>query len=173
MKKIAFPKKFALPFVKITAGLLLFALAGCTSPAPPSVREMPPRIETPVQADPGEIDPAAPHQAPQNEGVETDGPEDDPAGTDVLPENAGGIRYLLNGEPIGLEDLQSGEIPESSTITIMAERHVPYSLVTDALLKIHGMGYLVNFGVEEVSSDEASPTANGDSDAMNAGEAVE
>ena len=165
MNATFFSNRFVLSGLKVFAGVSFVFLAGCSSPPPPTVRDMPPRIETPVQAEAGEIDPAAPHQAPQNEAPATDAPE----GAEALPEPSGGIRYLLNGDPISVEDLQSGDIPENSTITIMAERHVPYSLVTDALLKIHEMGYLVNFGVEEVSSEDDDPAVEGTPNAANEG----
>jgi hypothetical protein len=60
-----------------------------------------------------------------------------------------GVKLLAGERELRLEELEKGEIPVDSTITVLAEPSVSYGVVLDVLKKVHDLGYLVHVPTPE------------------------
>ena len=59
------------------------------------------------------------------------------------------IRYFVGDQEYTLDTLRDAELPDNTTVRISAHRHATHGLVTDSLIEIHSMGYVVEFAVED------------------------
>lgn len=113
---------------------LFFVLTGCASDPRPRPVPMPPEHPETTPVD------------PESESIVPDS-----IGEDVdVPVLAEGVRLFHEGDEISMGPLVRGEIAEGSLIQISARSDVRHSVVSEMLMKLHSMGYLVGIRAEGV-----------------------
>jgi len=65
-----------------------------------------------------------------------------------IPELAAGIRLFYEDQEISLEALARGRVPEGGLIQVAARTDVRHSAVSETLIQLHSMGFLVGIRAE-------------------------
>lgn len=137
-------KPIALP----VASALLLTLTACQSPTGGVV--MPPRRRGTIAEAADLAPPAAPEAIPGNASGEPPPSAATTAVPDAAPEPPppppalpAGIALEVDGNPVSLADLKSGDIPTDKTVTVRADLDTRYEKVRTVLDTVHGLGYLI------------------------------
>jgi hypothetical protein len=115
-----------LPFYVVLG--LAFIFAGCASdPRPPQVA-VPPQWNNAAE------------------------PEEAAAEEIEIPELAEGLRLYHGDEEVTMEALARGQIPEGAVIHVAVQPETLHSVVSETLIQLHSMGYLVGIRAVEGST---------------------
>lgn len=71
---------------------------------------------------------------------------------ETVEEPAGGVRLFFGEEEVRMGDLAGGAVPAGSLIEVVAGMDVKHSVISEMLMRLHGMGYLV--GVRAAGASE-------------------
>ncbi|MCC5845817.1 MAG: hypothetical protein JJU05_16335 [Verrucomicrobia bacterium] len=111
-----------------------FFLTGCASdprplPVPPQWEEPEPQEEEPVVEEAGEV-----------------------------PDLAEGVRLFHEDQEVSMEALARGRVPEGGLIQIAARPDVRHSAVSETLIQLHSMGFLVGIRTERPEGEREQGT---------------